>query len=90
MYLTYDTTIFQNDDASLCNDVINTPKKFKINKFDDFSSDIDFHSETDVFRHVTPLIINQCEPMRPRASPADIKSPPAALLCASEACLSQI
>ena len=33
----------------------------------DFSSDIDYHSKTDIFR-VICLIINQCEPRRPKAS----------------------
>ena len=37
-------------------------KNFKIDKFDDFSSDIDFNSKTDIFRDVIYLIINQCDP----------------------------
>ena len=31
----------------------------KIDKFDDFSSDIDFKGKTDIFRDVISLIINQ-------------------------------
>ena len=36
-------------------------KNFKIDKFCDFSSDIDYKSKTDVFKDVSYLIINQCE-----------------------------
>ena len=36
----------------------------KIDKFGDFSCDIDYNSRTDVFRDVIPLIINQCYPRR--------------------------
>ena len=36
----------------------------KIDKFGDFSSEIDYHSRTDVFRDVISLIINQCDPKR--------------------------
>ena len=37
-------------------------KNFKIDKFCDFSSDIDYHSRTDIFRDAIFLIINQCDP----------------------------
>ena len=37
-------------------------KNGKIDKFCDFSSDIDYNSKTDVFRDVISLIINQCKP----------------------------
>ena len=33
-------------------------KNFKINKFGDFSSDIDYHNRTDIFRDAISLIIN--------------------------------
>ena len=33
-------------------------KNFKIDKFGDFSSDIDYHSRTDIFRDTISLIIN--------------------------------
>ena len=34
-------------------------KNFKIDKFGDFSCDIDYNSRTNVFRDVISLIINQ-------------------------------
>ena len=39
-------------------------KNFKIDKFGDFSSDIDHHSRTDIFRDAISIIINQCDPRR--------------------------
>ena len=45
-------------------------KNLKIDKFDDFSSDIDFNSKTDIFRYVFSLIINQCDPRRPKGASA--------------------
>ena len=36
-------------------------KNFKIDKFGDFSSDIDYNSRTDIFRDAISLIINQCD-----------------------------
>ena len=56
----------KNDDSFLCYDVIITHQNFKINKFGDFSCDIDYNSRTDVFRAVISLIINQCDPMLPQ------------------------
>ena len=50
-----------------CYDVIITHKK-TTDKFDDFSSDIDYNSRTDVFRDVISFIINQCEPRRPKGA----------------------
>ena len=42
-------------------------KKRKIDKFGDFSNDIDYSSKTDVFRDViTLLLINVSEPRRPK------------------------
>ena len=37
-------------------------KHLKIDKFGDFSSDIDYNSKTDVFRDVIYLMIDQCKP----------------------------
>ena len=70
----------KKDDLSLCYDVIimNPKKVLKIDKFDDFSSDIDFSNKKDIIRNVYSLINNQCEPRRPRAPPGDTKCPPAA------------
>ena len=49
----------KNDDSSLGCDIITTHQKIlKIDKFDDFSSDIDFNSKTVIFRDVISLIIN--------------------------------
>ena len=41
-------------------------KILKIDKFGDFSCDIDYNGSTDVFRNVISLIINQCDPKRPQ------------------------
>ena len=45
-------------------------KCFKIVKFCHFSSVIlvDYNSRTDVFRDVISLIINQCDPRRPKGA----------------------
>ena len=43
-------------------------KILKIDKFGDFSCDIDYNSCPDVFRDVISLIINQCEPRRPKGA----------------------
>ena len=43
-------------------------KNFKIDKFGDFSSDSDFNSRTDILRDVIFLIINQCDPRRPKVA----------------------
>ena len=59
----------KNDDSSLCYDAITTHQKnLQIYKFDDFSSDIDFNSKTDIFSDVISLIINQSEPRRPKGA----------------------
>ena len=42
-------------------------KIFTIDKFGDFSSEIDFNTKMDIFRDVS-LIINQCEPRRPKGA----------------------
>ena len=41
-------------------------KILQIDKFGDFSCDIDYNSRTDVFSDVISLIINQCDPRRPK------------------------
>ena len=43
-------------------------KIFKINKFGDFSIDIDYNSRTDIFRDAISLIINQCDLRRPKGA----------------------
>ena len=43
-------------------------KNFKIDKFGDFLSDIDYNSRTDIFRDAISLIINQCDPRRPKGA----------------------
>ena len=43
-------------------------KIIKIDNFSDFSYDIDYNNRTDVFRDVISLIINQCEPRRPKGA----------------------
>ena len=43
-------------------------KNFKIDKFGDFSSDIDYNSRTDIFRDDISLIINQCDSRRPKGA----------------------
>ena len=43
-------------------------KNFKINNYGDFSSDIDFHSRTYIFRDAISLIINQCDFRRPKGA----------------------
>ena len=50
----------------------------KIDNFGDFSCDIDYNSSTDVFRDVISIIMNQCDPRRPKRASADTKCPPAA------------
>ena len=43
-------------------------KILKIDKFGDFSCDIDYNSRTDVFRDAISLIVNQCDPKRPEGA----------------------
>ena len=62
------STIIKNDDSSLCYDVIITHQNFKIDKFGDFSSDIDFKSKMDIFRDDISFIINQCYPQATEGS----------------------
>ena len=43
-------------------------KIFKIDKFGDFLSDIDYNSRTDIFRDDIFLILNQCDFKRPKGA----------------------
>ena len=43
-------------------------KILKIDKFGEFSCDIDYNSKTDVFRDVISLMINQCDPRRSKGA----------------------
>ena len=45
-------------------------KNLKIDKFGNFSSDIDYNSRTCVFRDAISIIINQCGHMRLRWTPS--------------------
>ena len=58
----------KKDESSLYYDVINAYQILKFDKFGDFSSDIDYNSRTDVFTEVISLIINQCDPRRPKGA----------------------
>ena len=60
----------------------------KIDKFGDFSCDIDYNSRTDVFREVISLIINQCDPRRPKGASGGHKVSASRAAQASEARLS--
>ena len=40
----------------------------KIFKFGDFSSDVDFNTKIDIFSDAISLIINQCDPRRPKGA----------------------
>ena len=60
-------------------------KILKIDKFDDFSCDLDYNSRTDVFRDVISLIINQCDPRRPKGASGGHKVSASRAAQASEA-----
>ena len=62
-------------------------KILKIDKFCDFSCDIDYNSRTDVFRDVISVIINQCDPRRPKGASVGHKVSDSRAAQASEACL---
>ena len=62
-------------------------KILKIGKFCDFSCDIDYDSRTDVFRDVISLIINQCDPRRPKGASGGQKVSASRAAQASEASL---
>ena len=63
-------------------------KILKIDKFGDFSCDIDYNSCPDVFRDVISLIINQCEPRRRKGASGGHKVSASRAAQASEARLS--
>ena len=69
IYLTYDVTITlkKMTHHSVMTSSLRI-KIFKIDKFCDFSSDIDFNSKIDIFRDIISLIINQCDPRRPKGA----------------------
>ena len=54
-------------------------------KFGNFSCDIDYNSRTDVFRDVISLIINQCDPRRPKGASGGHKVSASRAAQASEA-----
>ena len=60
-------------------------KILKIDKFGDFSCDIDYHSRTDVFRDVIHLTINQCDPRRSKGASSGHKVSASRAAQASEA-----
>ena len=60
-------------------------KNFKIDKFGDFSSEIDYHSRIDVFRDAISLIINKCSPRRPKGASGGHKVSASRAAQASEA-----
>ena len=62
-------------------------KIFKIDKFGDFSCEIDYNSRADVFRDVISLIINQCDPRRPKGASGGHEVSASRAAQASEACL---
>ena len=60
-------------------------KNFKIDKFGDFSSDIDYNSSIDIFRDVISLIISQFDPRRPKGASGGHKVSASRAAQASEA-----
>ena len=60
-------------------------KNLKIDKFGDFSSDIEYKSKTDIFRDDISLIINQCEPRRAKGASGGHKVSASRAAQASEA-----
>ena len=60
-------------------------KNFKIDKFGDFSSDIDYQSRTDIFRDALSLVIYQCDPRRPKGASVGYKVSASRAAQASEA-----
>ena len=63
-------------------------KNFKIDKFGDFSSEIDFNTKMDIFRDVISIIINQCDLRRPKGASGGHKVSASRAAQASEARLS--
>ena len=60
-------------------------KILKIDKFGDFSCNIDFNSSTGIFRDVISLIINQCDPRRLKGASGGHKVSASPAVQASEA-----
>ena len=60
-------------------------KILKFDKFGDFLRDFNYNSRTDVFRDVTSLIINQCDPRRPKGASGGRKVSASRAAQASEA-----
>ena len=60
-------------------------KILKIGKFGDFSCIIDYNSRTKVFSDVIPVIINQCDPRRPKGASGGHKVSASRAAQASEA-----
>ena len=58
---------------------------FLIDKFGDFSRDIDFDTKINIFRDVISLIINQCDPRRPKGASGGHKVSASRAAQASEA-----
>ena len=75
----------KNDNSSLCYESSLLIKILKIDKFGDFSCDIDYNSRTDVFRNVISLIINQCDPRLPKGASGGHKVSASRAAQASEA-----
>ena len=60
-------------------------KILKIDKFGVFSSDIDFKTKMGIFRNDISLIINQCDPRRPKGASGEHKVSASRAAQASEA-----
>ena len=60
-------------------------KNFKIDKFGDFFSDIDFNPKMDIFIDAISLIINQCDLRRPKGASGGHKVSASRAAQASEA-----
>ena len=62
-------------------------KHLETDKFDDFSSDIDYNSKRHIFRDAISLIINHCELRHPKGASGGNKVSASPAGQASEACL---
>ena len=60
-------------------------KNFKFDKFGDFSSDIDYHSKTEIFRDIISFLINKCGSGRPKRASGGHKVSASRAAQASEA-----
>ena len=75
----------KNGDSSLCYDVIITHQNVKIDKFFDFSCDIDYNNRADIFRDIFSLIINHCDSRRSKGGSGGHKVSDSRAAQASEA-----